>query len=299
VRTRTIFLATAAAAAAVLLTACSSSGSTDANSAGGHDSMPGMTMSAGPSSTSHDGMGGMPMSTGSGLADAVHGYRLRITSQPMSGMAMPVRFVITKDGRPVTGFQPEQTKLMHFYLIRRDLTGFQHLHPVMDDQGSWTVTPAPLGSGSYRIYTQFVPKGGAGAIVLGRPLSVGGKAAADVPLPPATRSTTVDGFEVALSGRVRAGTDSPLQITISKDGRPVTDLQPYLDTYAHVTAIHAGDLAFAHLHPSGTATGGGGGPRLTVEADLPEAGRYRLFIQFMTGARLHTAAITVTSGPAG
>jgi len=165
----------------------------------------------------------------------------------------------------------------------------------MNGQGTWTVTPAELASGSYRIYTQFVPKGGTGAVVLGRPLTIAGPAA-DVPLPAAAGTTTVDGYDVALSGRVSAGTGSPLRITISKDGRPVTDLEPYLDTYAHVTAIHAGDLAFAHLHPSGRASGGGGGPRLTVEADLPEAGRYRLFIQFMTGARLHTAAITITTG---
>ena len=26
---------------------------------------------------------------------------------------------------------------------------------------------------------------------------------------------------------------------------------PYLDTYAHLTAFHEGDLAFAHLHPHG------------------------------------------------
>ncbi|HZE01023.1 MAG TPA: hypothetical protein VE155_04575 [Pseudonocardiaceae bacterium] len=31
---------------------------------------------------------------------------------------------------------------------------------------------------------------------------------------------------------------------------PVTDLQPYLDTYAHLTAFHGGDLAFADLHPT-------------------------------------------------
>jgi hypothetical protein len=45
---------------------------------------------------------------------------------------------------------------------------------------------------------------------------------------------------------------------------PVTDLQPYPDTYAHVIASHAGRFPFAHLHPSGTVNGDHGGPRLTV-----------------------------------
>lgn len=85
-------------------------------------------------------------------------------------------------------------------------------------------------------------------------------------------------------------------VTISKGGTPVTDLQPYLATYAHLTAFHDGDMAFAHLHPQGEATGGNGGPTLTFQAMLPKAGDRRLFIQFQTGGTLHTAAITITVG---
>ena len=92
-----------------------------------------------------------------------------------------------------------------------------------------------------------------------------------------------------------AGSDSELKLTFSRDGKAVTDLQPYLDTYAHVTAIHQGDLAFAHLHPDGTATGASGGPALTLHADLPEAGNYRVFIQFQTDGILHTAPITLAA----
>ena len=46
----------------------------------------------------------------------------------------------------------------------------------------------------------------------------------------------------------------------SKGSKPVTDLQPYLDTYAHLTAFHEGDAAFAHLHPTTKVTGDHGGP---------------------------------------
>jgi hypothetical protein len=44
--------------------------------------------------------------------------------------------ILGADGRPVTAFEPEQTKLMHFYLIRSDLTGFQHIHPSMSPGGT-------------------------------------------------------------------------------------------------------------------------------------------------------------------
>ncbi|WP_239010250.1 hypothetical protein [Streptomyces sp. 769] len=42
----------------------------------------------------------------------------------------------------------------------------------------------------------------------------------------------------------------PMTVNISKDGKPVTDLQPYLATYAHLTSFHEGDQAFAHLSPA-------------------------------------------------
>jgi hypothetical protein len=243
-------------------------------------------------------MGGMPMSSGTGLSATVNGYTLSAVHAPMSGMDMPVTFTITKDGKPVTRFDAEQTKLMHFYLIRSDLSAFQHLHPSMASDGTWTVTPTVLNAGTYRVYVQFVPHADAsrGALVLSRQFSVAGPDAtksAAVAAPSTT--TTVDGYTVNLTGTPMAGKEVPLTITIARDGKPVTDLQPYLDTYAHVTAIHAGDLAFAHLHPSGIANGSHGGPTLTVNADLAEGGIYRVFIQFQTAGTLHTAAVTVTA----
>jgi hypothetical protein len=73
-------------------------------------------------------------------------------------------------------------------------------------------------------------------------------------------------------------------------------LEPYLDAYAHLTAFRSPNLAFAHLHPVGAASGAHGGPELTFQAALPEAGDYRLFLQFQTRGQLHTAALTLHVG---
>lgn len=241
------------------------------------------------------GMPGMAMASGNGLADTVNGYTLAVHTRPGAG---PTTLAITHGGVPVTAFDPEQTKLMHFYLIRSDLTGFQHVHPTMNPDGTWTAPTTPVPAGDYRMYVQFVPHADAagGALTVSAPVTVPGPAAIAAPLPAPATSTTVDGFTVELTGSTKAGVEGPLTITISKDGQPVTDLQPYLDTYAHVTAIHQGDLAFAHLHPEGTVNGDHGGPTLTVHADLPAPGTYRMFIQFQTGGVLHTAPITIAAG---
>jgi hypothetical protein len=265
-------LAGISAGAVLLLAACgspsnhTSAGHSGSSMAGMSSSMPGMDMST---SATSGGMGGMNMSSGNGLADTVDGYTLTLHSQPMGDMAMPVTFTITTDGKPVTQFDPEQTKLMHFYLIRGDLSGFQHLHPTMQASGTWSVTTEALMAGSYRIYVQCVPHAATsgGALVLSRPITIGGGASPVASLPAASSTTMIDGYTLAVAGTPKAGVETPLRITISKGGTPVTNLQPYLETYAYVTAIRVGDLAFAHLHPAGTVNGDHGGPTLTVNVD--------------------------------
>lgn len=191
------------------------------------------------------------------------------------------------DGRPVTAFDPDQTKLMHFYLIRTDLTGFQHVHPTMAPDGTWTAPLTTAQPGSYRAYASFIA--GKKPLVLSQHVSVPGTSTLAA-LPPASTTTQVDGYTLTLdSAQLMAGMNHDLTVTVTRDGQPANDLQPYLDTFAHLTAFREGDQAFAHLHPRGRADN-----VLTVEAMLPKAGQWRLFIQFQTNDTLHTAAVTVS-----
>jgi len=241
------------------------------------------------------------MPTGDGLAAEASGFQFApaVSSLPAG---QPVSFsfrVLGVDGKPVTAFEPDQTKLMHFYLIRSDLTGFQHVHPTMAADGTWTAPLSAAQPGVYRAYASFVAKDASGKtipLVLSQQVTAPGTAT-PTPLPAASGTTGVDGYTLTLSGeKMMAGMQHELTVTVSKDGQPVTDLQPYLDTYAHLTAFHDGDLAFAHLHPQGAVNGDHGGPALSFEAKLPKSGSWRLFLQFQTGGVLHTAAVTLTIG---
>jgi len=116
------------------------------------------------------------------------------------------------------------------------------------------------------------------------------------PLPAASGTAQVDGYTVTVKGDLMAGMEHSLTATITQGGKPVTDLEPYLDTYAHLTAFHQGDSAFAHLHPTTPVNGDHGGPTLSFHAELPTSGNWRLFLQFQTGGKLHTAALTLPVG---
>lgn len=267
---------------ALVLTGCG-----HANTVMSANSMPGMpSMSGDP----------MPMPPGDGLSASMMGYTFvpALTTLPY-GTASTFGFRITgPDGQTVTKFEPEQSELLHFYLIRSDLTGFAHLHPTMATDGTWSVPLAALDPGDYRAYITFVTPDSSGnpqAFALSVPLSVPGTGTS-TPLPPPSPTATVDGYTLTLSGQPHAGQESALTLSFSKDGQPVTDLQPYLDSYAHLSAFHQNDLAFAHLHPQGTADGDHGGPRLSFDATFPSNGFWRLFVQFQTAGVLHTAVFT-------
>ncbi|MFI1969803.1 hypothetical protein BLA24_17205 [Streptomyces cinnamoneus] len=309
-RRRTLVAAGTAVVLAVTLAACGSSKDSDS-------SMPGMDHGAHPSASSsspsasasgmdhghgstsgmdHGGMDHAGM--GDGLADTKDGYKLTSTATELpAGKDSAYSFQITgPDGKPVTAFAVDQTKRMHFYAVRADLTGFQHLHPSMTDDGTWTAALTALQPGTWRTYASFTPDDGPGKgkdFVLSRTVTVPG-AAEKTPLPQATTSTEVDGYTVTVKGVLMAGMAHPATVSISKDGEPVTDLQPYLDTYAHLTAFHEGDQAFAHLHPETKVTGDHGGPDLSFQAMLPKPGNWRMFLQFQTGGKLHTAALTLS-----
>ena len=259
----------------------------------------------------HHGSSGMPSGGTSpgmnmadpnaGLAPSEQGYTFDSPFTTFSaGGNQGYRFrILGPDGKAHTSFAEDQTKLMHFYAIRSDLTNFQHLHPSMGKDGTWSVQLPADAPGPYRVYASFVAKDGSGKhheLVLSCLLTVSG-AYQGAALPPATGSAEVDGYTVTLHGQLMGGMAMPATVSITKAGEPVSDLQPYLETYAHVTAFRSGDLAFAHLHPQqGAKEGGHGGPDLPLQAQLPSAGDYRLFIQFQTAGLLHTAVMTAHAG---
>ena len=107
------------------------------------------------------------------------------------------------EGRIVRRFDVEHTKRMHVIVARRDLTGFQHLHPTQAPDGTWSVATTLDDPGSYRVFADFstrdTPR------TLGADLTVDGQARSR-PLPAPARSVTTGGMKVSLtSGAAAAG----------------------------------------------------------------------------------------------
>ncbi|MEO3861941.1 hypothetical protein [Acrocarpospora sp. B8E8] len=205
------------------------------------------------------------------------------------GQETAFRFtVVGTDGRPVTAYKIEHEKYLHFIVVSRDLGHFQHLHPELNDDGVWSVPLKLPSAGTYRAFADFTPNPGMN-ITLGMDLFAPG-AYTPEPAPPTSRTATVDGYTVTLAGDLVPGAASMLTVNVTKDGKPVADLQPYLGAYGHLVALRAGDLAYLHVHPETTKTAG---PAITFHTEVPSPGGYRLFLDFQHGGTVRTADFTV------
>ncbi|MEW2404601.1 hypothetical protein [Streptomyces sp. NPDC046862] len=238
-----------------------------------------------------------------GLQISEGGYTLDLkTPRVTAGQRTDLRFVIRDDaGRAVTSYQREHDKELHLILASRDLVTYRHLHPTRAADGTWS-TPVDLPrAGGYRVFADFTPaKKGAENLTLGADLATSGPyEPQDLPAPNPT--ARVDGYEVALDGDLRPAEAGELKLNVSKNGKPVTDLQPYLGAYGHLVALRSGDLAYLHVHPNGEPGDGTTepGPGISFTATAPSSGTYRLFLDFKHEGKVRTAAFTVRAGTSG
>ena len=102
------------------------------------------------------------------------GYTLALRdSVARAGRGREISFLIEGPDGPVTAYDVEHEKRLHFIAVRRDFTGFQHVHPKLADDGTWT-TDLDLTPGQWRVFADFKPSGGE-ALTLGSDLSVPGR----------------------------------------------------------------------------------------------------------------------------
>jgi hypothetical protein len=219
-----------------------------------------------------------------GLAVSEKGLTLKLarrTARPGQRFELAFR-IVDRRGETVRDFDVEHTKRMHFIVVRRDMTGFQHLHPTEQTDGTWTVAVSLPEAGSYRVFADFSVN--EKPYTLADDVSVDGSVRSQ-PLAAPARSFDVDGLRVSLTeGATKAGQESELGFTVTRNGQPVA-VQDYLGAKGHLVALRQGDLAFLHVHPDENS--------LKFMATFPSAGNYRLFLQFKTtDGRLHTAAFT-------
>ena len=245
------------------------------------------------------------MDAPAGLGISEGGYVLRISpAQLVRREARELRFSINDaGGLPVTNFDELHERRVHLIVVRRDGAQFRHLHPEMDDAGTWSVPVKFTEPGVYRAFADFSVDGE--QHTLANHLFVSGGEFEAQPFPPPSPVYETNGYEVRLQADdPLAGEPTSLTFSVSRSGQAVHDLAPYLGAKGHLVALREGDLAFLHVHPEeaegehghGDVAGhgeGAGAEEIAFAANFPTPGHYRLYLQFKDQGVVQTAQFTV------
>ncbi|MYS82994.1 hypothetical protein [Embleya scabrispora] len=235
--------------------------------------------------------------TPEGLQVSRDGYTLVPVAAPAGTFAFRID---GPDGAPVREYLPQHDKDLHLIVVRRDLSGFRHVHPVLGEDGVWTQELTLDRAGTYRVFTDFAPAATGIPLTLAVDVHVAGDFR-PVPLPVPAPTAEVDGYTVTLAGEPAAGQGAHITLSVARGGRPVTDLEPYLAAFGHLVVLREGDLAYLHVHPGG-APGDGvtpAGPEIAFHTELPSVGTYRFFLDFKHGGVVRTAEFTVEADKPG
>ena len=243
------------------------------------------------------GTGGTDLAT-SGLSSSVDGYRMVMVDQQSDRVAFRID---DPEGEPLTEVDEVHGADIHLLAVRRDLSGFQHVHPTVGADGVWRVDVDLATPGAWRLVAEVQPAASGTPIALGVDVLVPG-ATEVAPLPepvPLDATSMIQLTGSPAGGNGHSGGDpssgdqsaqGPMahRVGLSFHVTPTDGLEPYLGQSAHLVAIRAGDLAVAHLHPLDDEPG-----TYTFADTLPGPGTYRLYLQVQRSGTVLTFPFTI------
>lgn len=226
------------------------------------------------------------------------------------GEKVRLRFQVfnPKTGAKVKQFAVMHEQLFHLFVVSQDMSEFQHIHPALEPDGSFTIDTVLPRPGYYKIYSDFYPVEGAPQVLQRNLVTAGYKADlfGSVPhlMPDPALRKAVDGMVIDLTldpAEPIAGKPMRLKynLTDAKSGEPVRDLTPYLGAWGHTLILSEDQSDYVHSHPEELVPEGEGaskakgGPEVTFEAWLPRPGNYRVWSQFQRGSTLTTVSFTI------
>jgi hypothetical protein len=231
---------------------------------------------------------GLPLPTQQTMTATIHpGHPL------VAGQRVPAFLDLVKlDGTAVypSDLIVTHTERIHLLIIDPSLTDYHHEHPrATSAPGEYAFAFTPRLPGRYLVWAdvrprplglqEFVPAS-IGATITGEP---------GIDRTLSTRAV-VEGmtFELSFSTEnLRAGrpTTAKLRIT-GADGKPFTQLEPFMNAFVHLVGFHEDRQTVLHLHPKAPLVldpAARGGPEFEFQMFPPKAGFVRLFAQVQVG----------------
>jgi hypothetical protein len=196
--------------------------------------------------------------------------------------------ILDKRSKPIEKFELLHEKLVHLIIVSRDLSYFDHIHPIYKGAGLFEVTAKFPESGEYKLFANYMPTG-MSEVIQNHWVHIEGAAPKPNTLIPDKGFTQIVGDkEVTLSfDHLMAEMEVVLtfEINAASTHEPITNLQPYLGSIGHVVAIREDTKQFLHIHPLNNSESG---PLAKFRLTFPTSGIYKIWGQFQQNGEVFT-----------
>jgi len=209
---------------------------------------------------------------------------------------LTLNIVKTATKETVKDFDTAHERKFHLLIARSDFGWFLHEHPEQQPDGSWRVDLNLPSGGKYLLFADVAPIG-FGSMILANSLTVSGATApaASWALQNSSVADEVRGQLGAPSG-LPVGRSVPISVRLTDaDGKPITDIQPWLGAMGHLMIFSQDGLTAVHSHPADEQMVKPG--EITFNARFPKAAKYRAFCQVQRGGVIKTLTFTIEVKP--
>jgi hypothetical protein len=208
-------------------------------------------------------------------------------------------------GLPVDDIIPHHDALLHLVLIDDSGTSFLHIHPASIAPGQFTIPVTVDRPGNYTAYIE-IERQDSGIQVIERRFVVTGSSPAAPIDPPGLGQRTIGDLDILVTASnqpLQAGHQATLTFSVSKAGKPITDIEPWLGMAGHLIARSDDGDVFGHIHAVGAMfsptsinnmaviTPPSYGPDLQFVYTFPQPGTYRLWAQFQHNGQIVTVPV--------
>ena len=225
------------------------------------------------------------------------------TSPAVITTGFPVSITVRledRNGRPLQRLRAHHERILHAVIIGRDLNVFAHIHP--EDLGALTnemlnTATFPLRftfprAGDYLIGLDFASEDGLYSKTVR--VHVNGRPNMGAPALDFSRTKVFGPYRIVLETvpkEIKSAEQTKLHYIIEKNGKPVTDLEPYLGAAMHLAIVSSDLTHFIHAHgdiPGGPEADADHehaalpekfGPRIESTVVFPQKGIYKIFSQ--------------------
>jgi hypothetical protein len=197
------------------------------------------------------------------VAPRLAGNRLDLSIQPHEADD-------SRRARSNNDFIPDHGHLMHLYAIRQPgMDAVFHLHPSLAAPGDFRLALPAMPPGTYSLYGDVVHASGfPETLVTTLTIPANLPPAPSGPDDAAAQTQPISSTPLGNSFRLPDGYtmvwDPPADLAASTaysfhfrllapDGKPATDMQPYMGMAGHAAFVKTDGTVFAHVHPDGSA----------------------------------------------